>query len=105
MEKARELWSLPEGWNSHGAAVIQDEPIQRALSFLFRVMVASSPEPSMVPLSDGGVQLEWHTRGFDFELAFRSDGSLDVLYEEQGQEVENEEAIWRGVAALQWRKP
>jgi hypothetical protein len=37
------------------------------LQVLHQVMPANAPTPQIVPLSSGGLQAEWHTRGIDLE--------------------------------------
>lgn len=36
--------------------------------------------PFIVPLPDGGVQVEWHRAGADFEIAFYADGEISALF-------------------------
>lgn len=54
------LAALKPGWDSYGACAIAPDAIRAA-----RVMLSA---PSVVPCSDGGVQLEWHRDGFDIEI-------------------------------------
>ena len=73
------LLSLPANWDHHGASPIQSKHAQAALSYLNRVMSPSTPPPSIVPVANGGVQIEWHRAGVDVELVF-SDENDDELY-------------------------
>jgi hypothetical protein len=73
------LLSLPANWDHHGALPIQSKHVQAALSYLNRVMSPSTPPPSIVPVANGGVQIEWHRAGVDVELVF-SDENDDELY-------------------------
>jgi hypothetical protein len=41
-----------------------------AIRFVLRFVGENVPPPSVVPLSDSGVQLEWHRNGIDFEATF-----------------------------------
>lgn len=66
--KLEELAALPVGWNGERSAVISREAITRALTLLEAVITDQTPAPNVVPLSTGGVQVEWHTGGFDLEL-------------------------------------
>lgn len=50
-----------------------------ALRFVVRFVGDRVPPPSVVPLSDGGVQLEWHRNGVDLEVTF-TDEADDGVY-------------------------
>jgi len=41
---------------------------------------AGRPAPAMVPMSNGGVQLEWHYGGWDIELYVEPDGETSIWY-------------------------
>lgn len=65
-----DVLTLPPNWNSYGAPTIDRAAAQNAVNFLVTRMHASTPAPSIVPLSSGGIQLEWHRRGIDLEVVF-----------------------------------
>jgi hypothetical protein len=64
------LLNLPENWDSYGAGKIQELIVVRVLRLLTQILGISSPPPSVVPLSDGGIQLEWHRKEQDLEISF-----------------------------------
>lgn len=68
MQALAELLSLEADWDSYGARRIDRENVLSMLDLLARVMADDSPVPSVVPTSNGGVQVEWHMRGIDFEI-------------------------------------
>ncbi len=83
--KLAELAQLKAGWNSYRAAPISPEAIQRALALLDATMSEGTPAPSVVPLSTGGVQIEWHVAGFDLEVEVPSPpGQIEVCASEFG---------------------
>lgn len=59
---------LTPGWDSYGAPAINPRAIARARQWLESV--------AMVPTSEGGVQLEWHSEGHDVEMEFHPDGGM-----------------------------
>ena len=63
--------ALEPGWNSYDAAPITPAAIAAARAFV-RETPAVPWWP--VPLADGGVQLEVHRDGYDFEVEVESDG-------------------------------
>lgn len=68
-ESAAELLALPPGWDSYQARPIDSFAVQRALRFC-QWLSDDAPAPTIVPLSNGGVQLEWHTKEMDEEMEF-----------------------------------
>lgn len=75
-----ELQELPENWNSYGARVINGELIKQAVFVLSQVMKAEYPSPSVVPLEDGGIQVEWHRKQRDLEIVFAADDAPRFYY-------------------------
>lgn len=59
-----ELERLAPGWDSDGGVPVRRRHSNRAVHFLVRLTSSSGavpiPIPDIVPLVDGGVQLEWH---------------------------------------------
>lgn len=72
------LLSLPSDWDGEGADRISYECVMAAFSFVLANVTHETPAPQFVPTSQGGVQVEWHLRGIDFELLF--DPSSSALY-------------------------
>ena len=69
------LATLASDWDSYGAKPVAADMTMAAVRFLASVAVASPGvhEPSIVPLSDGGIQVEWHRGGIDLEISFSDD--------------------------------
>ncbi len=85
------LLALPKGWNSYQAAAIDPGAILAGLDLLAETMPPNAPAPSVLPMSRGGVQLEWHERGVDLEVSIDPDGHIMAAYEdEQGAEWEDD---------------
>lgn len=59
---------LPEGWDSYAGKPLRHDTGMFALQLMNGMMGPSIPSPHLVPISDGGVQIEWHQNGFDIEL-------------------------------------
>jgi hypothetical protein len=68
LAKVTALLQLEPGWDGYRAPVPQRDAAMFALEILQGVMTATTPEPSVVPSSVGGVQLEWHDSGIDLEI-------------------------------------
>ena len=86
------LLSLVPNWDSYGAPPIDRAQVLSALRVLTHIMRDDSPPPTIVPTNRGGVQMEWHTRGFDLEIETISTQSYLVSFEDSssGKEWERE---------------
>ncbi len=58
-EELNELSLLPSDWDSYGSPPPDAAAITEAITLLWKVMEADTAPPGLVPLSDGGLQLEW----------------------------------------------
>lgn len=67
-KRGDELKALPEGWDSYGGSRIDGETVDRAIEIALALAPQFSIEPSLVPGSDGTVQVEWHADGFNVEV-------------------------------------
>ena len=62
------LASYQPDWDSAGAPRISEHCIFIVLELLRYVLQPDTPRPSIVPAPHGGLQVEWHTNGFDLEI-------------------------------------
>jgi hypothetical protein len=65
--------ALAPGWDSYAAVPVTTNSVQKAMVFLASVLEPRSTPPTVVPLSDGGVQLVWHRNEVDVEATFGRD--------------------------------
>jgi len=79
LEKLCKLAELPKGWDSYGSDPISPSCIQKAIEVLPKLVNENTPMPSIVPCSNGGVQIEWHTRGMDVEIEFTPKGRIEAF--------------------------
>jgi len=75
--------SLPENWDSYGGKRIGSDIVIQSLSILGQIMDSVSPAPSVVPLGDGGLQLEWHRNQQDLEIVFTADELPQFYYKDR----------------------
>lgn len=90
LDRMKHILELEEGWDSYGAPAIDPRAVRSALLLLDASMGAGVPVPAVVPSSRGGVQLEWHLGGIDFELEVFGSGQV-TLYREGPRPEQNEE--------------
>jgi hypothetical protein len=89
-----DLLTLPADWDSYGARALDARTVNCAMSLLSQVMQSSTPPPSLVPTSSGGVQLEWHRKGIDLEVVINPGEETEVSCEDRNQGRE-----WAGPAS------
>jgi hypothetical protein len=87
------LLQLPPNWNGYGAVQIQKQIVQKALIVLVDVLDDDAPIPSVVPLTDGGVQVEWHRGGRNLEIEFSTEGAPEFYYYEDDSDLEAEGSV------------
>lgn len=91
LQRLAVLLRLPEGWNSYRARRVSPKAVAAVLRTLPRIAGPTAPAPAVVPLADGGVQVEWHQGGIDLELAFAADGRISLSYVDSHTGVEWDE--------------
>jgi hypothetical protein len=84
--------TLPENWDSYRAKKINRDLINQSLSTLELIMGPTSLAPSVVPLGDGGLQLEWHRDQKDLEIVFPADDLPQFYFKDNKAGVEQEGA-------------
>lgn len=73
LAEVSELTALAPNWDTYGARPIEAASAARVATFLYDHAYGDLPAPHVVPMTDGGVQLEWHRNDLDFEIAFSED--------------------------------
>ena len=90
--KFKQLALLAHNWDSYGAEPIPLDPFKNAVSIVNLLDPHAEP-PEIVPLTDGGMQLEWHRNNIDLELELVV-GSVEVYFYDlvslEGKEYEIE---------------
>lgn len=64
------LLALPDNWDGYGSKSTDLDLAVKAFLELAEVMESASPAPSIVPLGDGGLQMEWHRSPQHLEIEF-----------------------------------
>jgi len=90
IDRMRELVMLPVGWDGHDGRPVEIDVAVFAVQFLWQTLEPDSPAPQIVPLSYGGVQLEWHEQGMDLEVEVEGPNRIFVSFEDHmsGEEFE-----------------
>ncbi len=59
--------SYEANWNGYGERPISTQAVKRTIIVLHRVALGG-PEPVVVPVCDGGIQIEWYYNGMEIEV-------------------------------------
>lgn len=81
LEKLSRLHGLKPNWDSYGSPPISDDVLEIAQRLVGEANV-DAPTPRVVPVSGGGVQVEWEHGTRLFVVLVRSDFSIEVYAED-----------------------
>lgn len=105
MQGLVDLLTLTPGWNSYDAVAIDPDLVAQAVEMSNDLLPESCDVPAVIPLSNGGLQLEWRRDGASLEIVFDRDERPYFYYrdEQSGNELEQEivgnEVIVRNLVA------
>lgn len=102
VEKVVALSRLQPGWDGYRAVPIKTDVLLFAMQILTDVLGPGSAAPQLVPLSNGDVQLEWHTKGIDLELTVHGPLDSELWFEDHTSSgaTPRSEAIGENLAPL-----
>jgi hypothetical protein len=101
------LKGLPPDWNGYGAIPIDRGVIGAAEDFIRSLPGDIATTPTVVPMTRGRLQFEWHRGNRSLELEFESSDRLHYLKWDSDAGVEQEEILSAGdtgavLALLRW---
>src|SRR5260370_37162972 len=79
MAKISEFAQLPQNWDSYGSNPVTPDALRMARKFLSESPLALIPEPSVSPVSGGGLGFHWRVETRDLEIEFLPDGSVEYI--------------------------
>ena len=90
--KCASFVELERDWDSYGGLPVHQSVAQATSDLLLRLARPSSPAPTVVPTSRGGIQIEWHTPSVELEIAIASPGRMSAVFENRatGEEWEHD---------------
>jgi len=74
------LKSLPPDWDSYGAAPIDPGVVDLAEKLVEWFAVDGMPSPDVFATAEGGVQIEWHIRRANIEIAISPDEKTPIYF-------------------------
>jgi hypothetical protein len=88
-KRLEELVQLPVGWDGYDGLPVNLANAYFALQMLDTVCRTNTPTPQIVPMSDGGLQIEWHTLNEDIEIQVRGPYEVSAWHStEHGDDVD-----------------
>lgn len=89
IEKIASFSDLAPNWDSYGALTINPLCIVASVQFALQVIGPEISIPFAAPTVGGGVQLEWHRRGRDFEIYVESPSKISAFFsdDDSGEEL------------------
>lgn len=100
LERLDSILALPEDWDGRNARRPNSWHAVEAFGFLQRVMRTGTALPSIVPLVDGGVQVEWHQGGLDVEATFTAGPDRGLYFADLSTGEEFEGPVDVGIGQL-----
>lgn len=96
-ERFNAVTSLPRGWDGYTGRPVSFTCARFAAQLLERLYDGEVPPPSLVPGSDGTLQIEWHINQYDIEIdvlaPFNAFARRYDCLAERGEEIEVEADI------------
>jgi hypothetical protein len=82
-----EIVKLPLNWDSYGSPPPTRIAIETVVDLLLETDDRNLPSVHIVPVSGGGVQLEWRVSDREVQLEVAGDGTAQYLLVEHGQPI------------------
>ena len=80
-------------WDTYGSAPVANWVIDAAIWLVGEISVENLPTPRVVPVSGGGLQLEWSNANKELELYLSPDRSIEVLKIRDGVPIDDGEIL------------
>jgi hypothetical protein len=91
MRRLGEIAKLPHNWDSYGSPPPSSTAMDIVMDLLLKIDDPNLPSTHVIPVSGGGVQLEWNLSPRELQLEISSDGTAQYLQIEQGRPVKEDE--------------
>lgn len=78
-ERVRALANLELGWDGKNASPIRDAARGQVFGIIDALTKLGMPAPHIVPIPNGGIQLEWRNNVGEFEIEVSPEGAVGFL--------------------------
>lgn len=101
LRSVEKLLALEANWDSYGAPRVDRGALNNALQLLYWAASSRTPAPALVPMGNGGVQIEWHENGLDVEVyCHPSDATVGLFVQDHRDGTEVEIRVFADVTPL-----
>lgn len=84
------LAPLRDNWDQRGSAAVKEDVLSFAWNVLTQIMPEDGKSPVIVPLGNGGIQLEWSSDSADLEIEVARPFQISALLVEHGIDDDSE---------------
>ena len=99
-DRLNHLVALKVGWDGYRGRPVSFSCAHFAVSLLKQVCSANASAPSIVPGSDGTLQLEWHQNKYDVELDILAPNKVLAMRYHIETEITEEEVLQNNFAVV-----
>jgi len=105
LERLHRFMSYDKNWNGYGEEAISERAVGRTLIVLYQVSLGG-PAPVVIPMSHGGIQVEWYYSGTEIEIDIPPAGVISVLIVQADGRTNEEtvddldDPIWSGLHSV-----
>lgn len=90
LKQLESVLALKPGWDGGDGRRVTIDALATGLRVLEETMAWDTVAPTVIPVSDGGIQLEWHCAGVDLEVYIEPDGQVSAWCREGSREWEED---------------
>jgi hypothetical protein len=85
--------ALPSDWDGYGSPQLSVKEREQATQLLASMTYSDLPAPSIVPVSGGGIQIEWQHCGRELELEIMA-GAQELMFLQVSEDGTTEEGSY-----------
>ncbi len=107
VKKILSFQPLTQNWDSYGSEQITQGVIDVAVNLINHIGFGNVSAPRVIPVSGGGIQLEWVKGGRELEVEVHPNGSIEYLAVYNGEptgeaEIEPHKVLPEAERLLSW---
>jgi hypothetical protein len=87
------LASLKDNWDQRGSAAVRGDVLSFAWTILAQIMPSNGMVPNIVPLGNGGIQIEWSSHDSELDMEITRPFRLSAFFFDSGSGEEIETSI------------
>ena len=95
LEKIEAIAKLKPNWDSYDGDEPDPNAIRNAIDTVPKIVGTNTPMPSVHPIPDGGISVEWHLPHMNVEIEFTTEDKIVAIIDDipKGDEFDCEQGI------------